>query len=148
MSINDDFDLQDFLPYLLNQAAEISSMGFQGYYKAKYGMLRTEWRVVFHLGHYGKMTAKEICERARIHKTKVSRAVRALEAKRFLTRTELSSDRRHEELGLTRVGEAAYADLKHEAKRYDLELMARIPEHHRAVLRDCLCQIAEVRTSR
>jgi DNA-binding MarR family transcriptional regulator len=144
MSINDDFDLQDFLPYLLNQAAEVSSNGFQSYYKAKYGMLRTEWRVVFHLGRYGKMTAKEICERARIHKTKVSRAVHALEAKRFLTRTELSSDRRHEELELTRQGKAAYADLRNEAKRYDLALMVGIPAHHREVLRDCLCQIAEI----
>ena len=148
MSQNDDFDLQHFLPYLLNQAAEVSSTGFQSYYKAKYGMLRTEWRVIFHLGRYGKMTAKEICERARLHKTKVSRAVSALEVKRFLTRTELTSDRRHEELLLTRGGKSAYADLRQEAKRYDLELMARIPEHHREVLRDCLCLIADIRPPR
>ena len=73
-----EFDLKDFLPYLLNQAAEEASLGFQVLYKERYGMLRTEWRVLFHLGRYGDMTAKEICDRARTHKTKVSRAVAAL----------------------------------------------------------------------
>ena len=60
MNEKDDFALQDFLPYLLNRAAEESSLGFQKHYKNRYGMLRSEWRVLFHLGNYGQMTAKEI----------------------------------------------------------------------------------------
>ena len=142
MSTDDDFDLQDFLPYLLNQAADASSRGFQGYYKAKYGMLRTEWRVVFHLGRYGKLTAKEICERAQIHKTKVSRAVSALEAKRFLTRSEVRKDRRQEDLELTQSGTKAYLDLKVEAGRFDNGLVSKISKADRLVLRRCLRQIA------
>ncbi|WP_299881098.1 MarR family winged helix-turn-helix transcriptional regulator [uncultured Sulfitobacter sp.] len=145
MTKADDFDLQDFLPYLLNQAADASSNGFQSYYKAKYGMLRTEWRVLFHLGRYGRMTAKEICARAGIHKTKVSRAVRALEQKRYLTRTEVPKDRRHEELQLTRQGQAAYGDLSLEAKRYDRALMSQVPAAQRDMLRACLRQIADMR---
>ena len=47
MSEFDDFDLQDFLPYLLNQAAEASSLSFQHVYKSRYGMLRTDWRAVY-----------------------------------------------------------------------------------------------------
>ena len=93
MPHNESFELLDFLPYLMNQAADALSIEFQGYYKSKYGMLRTEWRVLFHLGCYGEMTAKEICDRARIHKTKASRAIAALENKRFLKRRELPSDR-------------------------------------------------------
>ena len=84
MSEIDDFDLRFFLPYLLNQAAEESSLAFQQVYKGRYGMLRTEWRVLFHLGIYGEMTAKEIGERARMHKTKISRAVQRLADRRFL----------------------------------------------------------------
>ena len=38
-------ELTHFLPYLLNQAAEASSLAFQRTYKDRYGMLRTEWRV-------------------------------------------------------------------------------------------------------
>jgi DNA-binding MarR family transcriptional regulator len=79
-----NFSLPEFLPYLLNQAAEAVGKDFQSYYRDKYGMLRTEWRVLFHLGCYGDMTAKRICELASVHKTKVSRAVSALEAKRYV----------------------------------------------------------------
>ena len=50
----DEFQLQQFLPYLLNQAAEVSSLEFQQIYKDRYGMLRTEWRVLFHLCLYGR----------------------------------------------------------------------------------------------
>ena len=39
MTAKSDFDLQDFLPYLLNQAAEASSLEFQQLYKDRYGML-------------------------------------------------------------------------------------------------------------
>jgi len=81
VSKKDDFDLQDFLPYLLNQAAEASSLAFQETYKGRYGMLRNEWRVLFHLGIYGRMTARDIGQRARMHNTRISRAVAKLEAR-------------------------------------------------------------------
>ena len=74
MTKKDDFDLQNFLPYLLNQAAEESSLAFQNIYKDRYGMLRTEWRVLFHLGVFGRLAAQEICERPPMHKTKNHRA--------------------------------------------------------------------------
>ena len=136
------FDLRDFLPYLLAQAADASSLEFQKYYKARYGMLRTEWRVLFHLGRYGAMTAKDICGRARVHKTKVSRAVSALGEKRFLTRKELSQDRRHETLSLTTAGRAAYQDLTIEARRFDAQMMAGFSSADQKVLRRCLIKIA------
>ena len=138
------FDFQNFLPYLLSQAADASSCGFRRYYKDNYGMLRTEWRVVFHLGCYGKMTAKEICDRGGIHKTKVSRAVAALGKKRFLTSAELPNDRRHEELTLTRAGLAAYTDLSREAAQFDFQLVSKISDADQQVLRRCLRQIARL----
>ena len=144
MTRNNQFDLQDFLPYLLAQAADVTSLGFQQYYKARYGMLRTEWRVLFHLGRYGQMTAKDICTRAHIHKTKVSRAVAALETKRFLNREQSTNDRRVETLWLTRTGTAAFQDLLAEAQRYDAKIMANFTEDEQVVLRRCLSKIADV----
>jgi DNA-binding MarR family transcriptional regulator len=122
----DDFELEEFLPYALNRAAEAASRGFQSVYKARYGMLRTEWRVLAHLGRYGEMTARDICLRADLHKTKVSRAVKALEGRRFLTRRTAEADRRQEVLGLTAAGEAAYRHLVEEARRYEAMLAARM----------------------
>ncbi len=144
MSNNTDFDLRDFLPYALNQAAEATSLAFQKQYRQRYGMLRTEWRVLFHLGRYGAMTAKEICDRASLHKTKVSRAVRALEQKRFLTRAPQETDRRHEALALTKQGEVVFRELYEAARAYDTALASRFTPQERDVLRRCLQKIAEM----
>jgi DNA-binding MarR family transcriptional regulator len=142
--MTDTFDIKDFLPYLLNQAADASGLEFQRYYKSQYGMLRTEWRVLFHLGRYGAMTATEVCTRARLHKTKVSRAVTALEHKRFLTRHEVANDRRHENLQLTKAGERAFKDLSAAAQKFDAKLIATFSPLERETLRKCLRQIAHL----
>ena len=138
------FDLQDFTPFLLNVAAETTSLAFQQHYKTKYGMLRTEWRVLFHLGQYGPMHAKDICNRARIHKTKVSRAVAALEKKRFLIREEASTDRRHELLSLTRSGKAVFENLFKAAQQFDADLMSTFSDQERDILKRCLTRIADL----
>ncbi|MEM6595720.1 MAG: MarR family transcriptional regulator [Pseudomonadota bacterium] len=139
-----NFDLRDFMPYLLNQAADATSREFEPTYKAKYGMLRTEWRVLFHLGHYGRMTAKEICDRAQIHKTKVSRAVSALEQKRFLRRKEQPEDRRHETLSLTASGQSVFATLVEDAQRFDAALMTEFTEQEANQMRAFLIRIAKL----
>lgn len=115
-------ELSEFLPYRLFQAAEVTSRAFQKVYQGRYGMLRTEWRVLFHLGHSGDQTAKQIGERAALHKTKVSRAVKALEAKRFLKRETIENDRRSEMLSLTKAGQATLSDLTAIAADYDRKL--------------------------
>ncbi len=140
--MDDTFDLQDFLPYLLNQAAETSGLAFQKHYKGRYGMLRTEWRVLFHLGRYGDLTAKEIGAKARVHKTKISRAIAALEKKRFLTRAEMAQDRRHEQLRLTPAGRAAFTELCADAQRFDDQMTEKLNAGDVAVLKDCLRRIA------
>lgn len=143
MTTIDDFDPRDFLPFLLNQAAEESSLSFQRVYKDRYGMLRTDWRVLFHLGLHGQMTAKEIGARARIHKTKVSRAVQRLADRRFLTRERDETDRRFERLRLTPAGVAAYRDLRGVAAEYDSHLAAQFTTGEVALLRMMLRRLAK-----
>lgn len=144
MSENDEFPLQQFLPYLLNQAAEESSLEFQQAYKNRYGMLRTEWRVLFHLGIYGRMTAKEIGQRSKMHKTKISRAVQRLAQRRYLTRTQDENDRRLEHLDLTAQGTAAYRDLRQVAEEYDVKLSAVLTDEENVVLRRALLKLARM----
>jgi DNA-binding MarR family transcriptional regulator len=144
MSQKDDFDLQNFLPYLLNQAAEESSLAFQQVYKDRYGMLRTEWRVLFHLGLYGRLTAKDIGARSKMHKTKISRAVQRLEERRFLTRAPDDADRRQEYLELTGQGRTAYRDLHGVAESYDQALSVKLSAEEERVLRGALRKLARM----
>ncbi|MEJ6390316.1 MarR family winged helix-turn-helix transcriptional regulator [Gymnodinialimonas ulvae] len=137
-----DFHLPHFLPYLLNQAAEAASHEFQTYYRTRYGMLRTEWRVLFHLGCYGDMSAKRVCDLASIHKTKVSRAVAALDQKRFVTRTETEADRRVERLSLTPKGQQVFDDLSRAAHRFETALLEGLPRDEVRHLRAALLKLS------
>lgn len=138
----EDFDLKAFLPYLLNRAGETAALEFQRYYKDRYGMLRTDWRVLFHLGLFGQMTARDISLRAGIHKTKVSRAVARLEARRWATRAIDEQDRRLEHLRLTAVGQRVYHDLHHQAQLCDARLTKGFSDQEVAALRSMLNRLA------
>lgn len=138
------FDLTDFLPYLLNQSAEAVSRDFQKYYRTKYGMLRTEWRVLFHIGCHGEMTATHIGQMASIHKTKISRAVHALVQKRFLTKTNDVNDRRVEHLALTARGVEVFHDLRKAAANYETEITAGLTPQEVQSLRQTLLKLIAV----
>ena len=126
MAQGGDFDLGTFLPYLLNQAAEATSRSFQSTYRTRYGLSRTEWRVMANLGRFGAMTARDICRISHTDKTKVSRAVAAMEAEGLLTRSPSTADRRAEFLALTETGRALFAEIGRHALDFDADLRARL----------------------
>ncbi|SOC82929.1 DNA-binding transcriptional regulator, MarR family [Ensifer adhaerens] len=123
-----EFDLEQFLPYLLNQAAEATSHSFQAAYRDLYGMTRTQWRVMANLGKFGSMTAKDICVISHIEKTKVSRSVTALESAGFLLRTPSEDDRRAEFLSLTDRGMTVFREIGKRANTFDAQLRAELGE--------------------
>lgn len=135
----EEFDLEQFLPYLLNQAAEATSRAFQEVYRTTYGMTRTQWRVLANLGRFGAMTARDICRISHIEKTKVSRAITALERDNLIVRRESETDRRAEILTLTPRGEERFAELGRKAIEHDrqvrTQLGAEVAGQFAAVLR-------------
>lgn len=142
MPKSDEFDVTQFLPYLLNQAAEEASLGFQQVYKDRYGLLRSEWRVVFHLGVFGQLTATEIGAKAKVHKTKISRAVQRLTERRMVKRARSDVDRRVEWLTLTQAGQAVYQDLRAVAQDYEAKLRAQLTPEEEAVLKSALRKLS------
>ena len=138
MADQTDFDLDDFLPYLLNQAAEAAGESFAQVYKARFGIGRTEWRVLAHLGQSGTLTATTIAERAMLHRAKISRAVFALEQKGWLDRERDADDRRVEHLSLTRDGRDAYAELCKDATAHQRTLTNRLGKNRTRALAEAL----------
>ena len=136
------FDLEDFLPYLLNQAAEATSHGFQAIYRDRYGFTRTQWRVMANLGKFGAMTARDICAISHIEKTKVSRAVAALEEADMLSRTPSETDRRAEVLSLTPKGQSAFAELGQLAIGFDRNLRETLGKAETEALASILKRLA------
>ena len=127
-------ELENFLPYRLNRLADAVSRDFAAIYREKYGLTRPEWRLLATLGQYSTMTATEIGRHSAMHKTKVSRAVTALEKRRWLTREADEADRRVEHLKLTRTGEEAYRTLVPLARAFERELMANLNDSERAAI--------------
>ena len=69
-----------------------------------------------------------------MHKTKVSRAVRALEERRWLARRADPNDRRVEQLELTRAGREVYRELVPLAKSFEAELLRHMKKSEAAAL--------------
>lgn len=132
------FSLDHFLPYLLNQAAELTSEAFHEYYQAEFDLTRTQWRVVANLGRFGTMTAADICRVSHIEKTAVSRAVSVLERREMLQRQRSETDRRQEVLILTRQGLEVFHSLGQRAIDYDNRLRQTLGPHGAAQLETML----------
>jgi DNA-binding MarR family transcriptional regulator len=114
--------LESFLPYRLNRLADAVSREFSRIYRDRYGLTRPEWRLLATLGQYGTMTATAVGAHSAMHKTKVSRAVTALEKRRWLTRSADADDRRVEHLTLTKAGEKIYREMVPLAKAFEHQL--------------------------
>ncbi|WP_425359538.1 MarR family winged helix-turn-helix transcriptional regulator [Borborobacter arsenicus] len=123
---DDILALESFLPYRLNRLADAVSREFAGTYRDRHGLTRPEWRVFATLGQFGTMTATAIGAHSAMHKTKVSRAVVALEQRKWLMRTPDASDRRIEHLALTKAGVTAYREMVPLAKAFEKELLRRL----------------------
>lgn len=118
----DTLALEAFLPYRLNRAAELVSREFAESYHREYGLTRPEWRCLATIGQFGRTTATRIGAHSSMHKTKVSRAIYALEQQRWLKRVEDGGDRRVEHLELTPLGRARYGELVALARAYEARL--------------------------
>ncbi|MEQ8445994.1 MAG: MarR family transcriptional regulator [Pelagibacterium sp.] len=118
--------LENFLPYRLNRAAEAISQEFSRLYRHQYDLTRPEWRCLATVGQYRTVTATAVARHSAMHKTKVSRAVAALEKRRWLLRTEDEGDRRIEHLRLTASGLAAYNELSAVAQAYQERLLKEL----------------------
>lgn len=113
------FNLQEFLPYQLNELSRAVSGGFSRHYKARYGITVAEWRVVAHLSQQEAVSVGEISQRVGMDKPKVSRAASRLEAAGFVTKLVNEADRRLVELSLTDKGREMIATLAPIAEEYD-----------------------------
>lgn len=133
--------LDDFLPYRLNRLADKVSREFSTIYAGRHGLTRPEWRTLATLGQFGTMTATEIGAHSSMHKTKVSRAVSALEKRKWLARGMDPIDRRLEHLTLTRAGHAAYRELVPLMQAHEARLLGRMTLAERQTLLRAIAEL-------
>ena len=118
--------LEHFLPYRLNRLSSAVSQQFRAVYGPHHDLTVPEWRVLATLGQFETMSAKAIGAHSAMHKTKVSRAVRALEERRWLKRRESPDDRREEILRLTPLGRQTYAEIIPRALAFEAQILEKL----------------------
>jgi DNA-binding MarR family transcriptional regulator len=135
--------LEDFLPYRLNVVASLTSQALSRIYSERYGIGVPEWRVLVTLGQYGLMTGKAIGAHGHMHKTKVSRAVAALEKRKLLARKTNREDLRESLLSLTPAGTAIYQELAPIALEFARRLSEVIEPADRAAFDRAVSRLTE-----
>lgn len=103
--------LEGFLPYRLNVLATEVSQALARAYGKKFGISIPEWRALATLGQFGTITARDIGQHSRMHKTTVSRAIAALEQRQLVVRTTNKTDMREAFLTMSNAGHAIYAQI-------------------------------------
>lgn len=130
--------LETFLPYRLSRLSEAVSNEIRPIYKDRFGINRPEWRALVALADLGRATAKDIGAHSAQHKTKVSRAVWALEQRRWLKREPDPDDRRYEILSLTPAGQKAYQALATPMREGEARILDRLSPEERSALQSSL----------
>ena len=114
--------LEGFLPYRLNVLATEVSQALARAYGEKFGISIPEWRVLATLGQFGTVTARDIGQHSRMHKTTVSRAVSTLEKRHLIKREANKDDMREALLSMSDAGKAIYDQIVPMARGFSREL--------------------------
>lgn len=126
--------LEQFLPYRLNVLAGLTSSALAQIYAERFGLSIPAWRVIVTLGQYEMRTARDMAPDGVMHKSTVSRAVSALEARGLVTRRPNLDDRREEWLALTSDGRAIYEAVAPEALAVEERLLSVLTSDERRML--------------
>ncbi len=103
--------LPSFVPFRLNRLAVAVSHYLSVIYRERFGLDIPEWRVLVTVGPERGCTAQYIAGSARMHKTRVSRAIAHLVELGLMERTSSVRDRREMQLRLSKTGRRMYQEL-------------------------------------
>ena len=126
------FDLEQFMPYQISVLAGRLSRRLEARYHERFGIRVAEWRMVAHLSQVDSASMRDLQVRVELHKSRVSRAARRLEAAGYIRRTQSRADRRIVELALTGKGRAMVNELLPITDRFQKELKDELGEDHLA----------------
>ncbi len=136
-------DLQKFFPYRLAILAENVSLAVAEIYAVRFSLTRWEWRVLAALGGSTGIAARDIGRITTLDKMQVSRAMRALEARGVVTRSEAPGDKRQRMVRLTPEGRALYREIVPLARDREAAILAVLAPAERQALDDMIARISQ-----
>ena len=115
--------LNQFVPYRMVHLASNISVALSKIYKQEFDITIAEWRVLAQLAEQQTLYSKDIGEITSMDKSKVSRAVKALEGKGYLLRQTNKKDNRAAYLFLSTLGKVLFQKIAPKALLWERQLI-------------------------
>ncbi|MEW5423204.1 winged helix-turn-helix transcriptional regulator [Amorphus sp. 3PC139-8] len=132
------FDLDEFVPYLVNVLGTRLSVELGAEYGERFGISIPEWRVLAHLSQNDHVSVREIYRRVEMDKVKVSRAATRLEAAGLIVKEIPDDDRRLVALTLTAKGQNVVAEIVDMALDFERRFLAKLEPSEQETFRRLL----------
>ena len=136
-----EIDLEQFLPYQLNQMANLISDDFARVYQQKYNLTIPQWRVLANLAQYGKSNAKDLCTQANMDKSTVSRAIKSLLQRGYVEAQLNQQDKRVTQVMLNEQGNALYKLIARDAQNWEGQLAEKFSKQQQVQLLNLLKEL-------
>jgi|SRR5712664_1221381 len=133
----------DLLNYQLKHLVTIGGAPAIRLCEGRYGVTRSEWRLIAALVEDGPMSPSMLSQRTHIDQARVSKIITDVMAKGLLQRIEHSEDRRRASVGATPAGNRLYAELFPQLAEINRRIMAALDEREALVLEQCLRKLTE-----
>lgn len=113
----------DLLMYRLNRLLAVAGSLVVRMCEGGYGITRREWGLLMMLAQHPGMPPAELAQRLGLDRSRTSRAITSLLAKKLITRNAMPGDRRQAVLSLTPAGLAVHDDLFPQVKALNQDLL-------------------------
>jgi len=114
--------LSSYLPYLLRRADQTLSEPFYAVL-TKYGVARSEWRLLAVLRELGELAVVDLATAALSPQPTVTHALRRLEKRGLVSRTAGTNDKRQRFISITPTGAQLTTTLIDEAKQLEADAL-------------------------
>lgn len=126
--MDEELNLEDFLPYRLSRLSSTVSSTIANEYDRHFGLSIPEWRVIAILGRYPGLSAVEVADQTFLDKVAVSRAVTKLIKAGRIERQFADADRRRSILNLSEKGREVHDGVAALALKFERDLIEGLSE--------------------
>lgn len=122
------FRLSDFIAYKLVNLAKKVSDSCGASYMDEFDITVPEWRILSRLAEHQSLRAKDLGEVTFMDKSRVSRALKSLQQKQYITRVVNEQDQRASYIALTQSGRSLYHQLVVKALEWEKSFLSVLSE--------------------
>ena len=136
-----DFDLKEYLPYVLTRLGGQMSRYLARSYEEQFGITTPEWRILVHLAERDDISVRELHHEAHLDRSTASRTVARLELRRLVQKKINKEDRRLVTLSITARGRRIVDKIAPLAQQFEADCLTVLSPTEAKTLRTALLRL-------